>query len=64
MHIGYWWESQKERDHWVDQDVGGWPILKCILREIGWDRVVWIDMAQDREQWRALENTVMNLRVP
>jgi hypothetical protein len=24
-------ESQKERDHWEDQDVGGWTILKCIL---------------------------------
>jgi hypothetical protein len=28
MHIGYWWESQKEGDHWEDQDVGGWSILK------------------------------------
>jgi hypothetical protein len=28
MLIGYWWESQKERDHWEDQDVGGWTILK------------------------------------
>jgi hypothetical protein len=25
------WESQKERDHWKDQDVGGWTILKLIL---------------------------------
>jgi hypothetical protein len=34
------------------------------LREIGWDDVDWIDLAQDRDQWRALVNTVMNLRVP
>jgi hypothetical protein len=32
--------------------------------EIGWDGVDWIDMAQDRDQWRALVNTVLNLRVP
>jgi hypothetical protein len=31
MHIGYWWESQKERAHWEDQDVDGWTILKWIL---------------------------------
>jgi hypothetical protein len=34
------------------------------LREIGWDVSDWIDLAQDREQWRALVNTVMKLRVP
>jgi hypothetical protein len=28
IHTGYWWEIQKERDHWEDQDVGGWTILK------------------------------------
>jgi hypothetical protein len=28
MHIGYWWESQEERDHKEDQDVGGWRTLK------------------------------------
>jgi hypothetical protein len=31
------------------------------LREIGWDGMDWIDMAQDRDQWRALVNTVLNL---
>jgi hypothetical protein len=30
--IGYWWESQKERD----QDIGGWIILKWILDGLGW----------------------------
>jgi hypothetical protein len=34
------------------------------LREIGWDGTDWIDLAQDRDQWRALVNTVMNIRVP
>jgi hypothetical protein len=31
MHIGYWSESQKERDHWEDQNVDWWTILKWIL---------------------------------
>jgi hypothetical protein len=33
------------------------------LREIGWDGVDWMDMAKDRDQWRALVNAVLNLRV-
>jgi hypothetical protein len=37
---------------------------KMDLREIGWDGVDWIDLAEDREQWRALVNMVMKLRVP
>jgi hypothetical protein len=36
-------------------------IIKIDLREIGWDGMDWIDLAQDRDQWRAL---VMNIRVP
>jgi hypothetical protein len=35
--------------------------IKIVLREIGWDGMDWIYLAQDRNQWRALVNTVMNL---
>jgi hypothetical protein len=38
--------------------------IKMDLREIGWDGMDWIDLAQDRDQWRALLNTVMDLLVP
>jgi hypothetical protein len=38
--------------------------IKMDLREIGWDDGDWIDLAQDRDQWRALVNTIMNLRIP
>jgi hypothetical protein len=38
--------------------------IKVDLREIGWDGGDWIDLAEDKDQWRALVNAVMNLRVP
>jgi hypothetical protein len=38
--------------------------IKMDLTEIGWDGMDWIDLAQNRDQWRALVNTIMNLRVP
>jgi hypothetical protein len=47
----------RPRRRWVDN-------IKMDLRMIGWDGVDWIDLAQDRDQWRALVNTIMNLRVP
>jgi hypothetical protein len=34
------------------------------LREIGWNVMDWLDLAQDRNQWRDLVNTEINLRVP
>jgi hypothetical protein len=37
--IDYWWESQRERDHYEDQDVGVWIILGWILER--WDGVMW-----------------------
>jgi hypothetical protein len=47
----------KPKSWWVNS-------IKMDLREIGWDGMDWIDVAQDRDQWRDLVNTVMNLRVP
>jgi hypothetical protein len=38
--------------------------IKKVLREMGWYVMDWTDLAQDRDQWRTLVNTVMNLRVP
>jgi hypothetical protein len=38
--------------------------IKIDLREIVWDGVDWMDMAQDRDQWRALMNTALNFWVP
>jgi hypothetical protein len=34
------------------------------LRELGWDDMSWVDVFQDRDQWRSLVNKVMNLWVP
>jgi hypothetical protein len=65
MHIGYWWERQKERKRPLGRPRRRWiDNIKIDLRERGWDGIDWIDLAQDRDQWRALVNTVMNLRVP
>jgi hypothetical protein len=38
--------------------------IKMNLRQIGWHGMDWIDLGLDRDQWRALVNTVMNLRIP
>jgi hypothetical protein len=47
----------KPRRRWVDN-------LKRHLRDIEWSDMNWIDLTQNRDQWRALMNTIMNLRVP
>jgi hypothetical protein len=59
MHIGYWWKSRplgRPRRRWVGN-------IKTDLREIGWYGMDWMDLAQNRDQWRALVNMVMNLMV-
>jgi hypothetical protein len=47
----------RHRRRWDDN-------IKLDLRELRIDGVNWIQLAQDRVQWRAFLNTVMNLRVP
>jgi hypothetical protein len=47
----------RSRHRWVDN-------IKMDLREIGWGGMDYIELAQDRDQWKALVNTVTNLQVP
>jgi hypothetical protein len=47
----------RPRCRWVDN-------IKMDLKELGWDGMDWIDPVQDRDQWRALVNMVLNFRVP
>jgi hypothetical protein len=47
----------RPRRRWEDN-------IKMDLQVVGWGGMDWINLAQDRERWRALVNAVMNLRVP
>jgi hypothetical protein len=47
----------RPRRRWSDN-------IRMNLVEVGWDDVDWIGLGQDRDRWRALVNSVLNLRVP
>jgi hypothetical protein len=49
--------TNKTKSRWVDN-------IRMDLGEMGWGDVDWIDLAKDRNRWRALVNSVLNLRVP
>jgi hypothetical protein len=60
MRIGYWWQSQKEREL-------GRPrhrLVDNIKMDLRWDGMAWIVLIQDRAEWRPLVDTVLNLYVP
>jgi len=54
----------KETTTWEDPGLDRRMILKWNLKEVGCRGMNWIDLAQDRDKWRALVTAVMNLRVP
>jgi hypothetical protein len=63
VHTGFSWKNLSEEDHFEEPGLDGRIILKCISEK--WDRGLdWIDLAQDRDRWRAVVNAVMNLRIP
>jgi hypothetical protein len=47
----------RSKRRWIDN-------VKIDLRDIRWDAMDWIDLVQNRDKWRALVSTVMNLLVP
>jgi hypothetical protein len=63
VHTGIWWGDLREGDYVGDPRVDGRVILKWILKK--WDGVMnWLELAQDRDRWRAVVNAVMNFLVP
>jgi hypothetical protein len=52
-----WKPLGRPRHRWLDN-------IRMDLVEVGWGDVDWIGLAQDRDKWRALVNSVLNLRVP
>jgi hypothetical protein len=59
---GFWWGNPRERDHLEGPGLDGRIILKWMFKQ--WNgNTDWIDLAQNRDTWLALLNSVMNLRV-
>jgi hypothetical protein len=65
IHVGFWWKCQQERRQgrprcmWENNNNNN----NMDIREVGWGNMDWIRLAWNRDQERALLNTVMNLRV-
>jgi len=63
-YTGFLWGNLRERGHLVDPDVDGRIILRWIFRKWDMGGKDWIELAEDRDKWRALMNAVINFRFP
>jgi hypothetical protein len=63
VHTGFWWRKLRKGYHVEEPDEGKRVLLKRIFKKCDRGRD-WVHLAQDRNRWRALVNTVMNLRIP
>jgi len=64
MYTGFWWGILRGKSHLEDPGVDGRIILRYIFRKWNVESMDWIDLAQDKDKWRALLTAVMNLRTP
>ena len=63
VYTGLWWGNLRERGHLGNPGIDERITLRWIFRK--WkEGIDWIDLAQDRDRYRAIVNAVMNLRVP
>jgi hypothetical protein len=62
VHTGFWWGNLSERDHLENPGTDGMIMLRRIFTKCDVGVMDWIDLAHDRDRWRAFVNAVMNLR--
>jgi hypothetical protein len=62
LHIGSFWKYLRERDHLEGIGIDG-RTMKIDLKKTGQEGMDWIYLAQDRDKWRDVVSTVMDLRV-
>ena len=65
MYVRFWWGNLREMDHLEDVGLRSWKDnIKLDLQEERCGDMDWIDLAQNRDMWRALVNAVINFLVP
>jgi hypothetical protein len=64
VQTGFWWGDLRERDRLEGLGVDGSIILKAVFKKYDGGIMNWIDLAEDRDRWRAVVNTAMNIHAP